>query len=128
MKITGLIAATLAVLMLAWAPAPALAREKGHMPGHRMKMMKEHHRMNRDMMIMLKETMTILKGLEHKPSPAQKKKLGEMIERLEKDIEHHRKMMKKYKDRDKHKDGRNGHEGSDEDDGRGEHDRGRERD
>ncbi len=52
------------------------------MKGKGMGMDSKHYEMVGEMIGMLKETMTILKGLNHKPSSAEKKRLGEMIGRL----------------------------------------------
>lgn len=72
----------------------------GH--GGGMEMMKARQEMMTDMMGMLKETMTILKNLNHKPSAAEKEKLADMIGRMDEIIashdEMHEKMHKKMKE------------------------------
>ncbi len=47
-----------------------------------------------EVMEMLHETMTILKGLNHKPTKDEKKKLGEMINDLDDLMKSHSEMMK----------------------------------
>lgn len=47
-----------------------------------------------EVMGMLKETMGILKGLNHKPTADEKKRLGEMINKLDGLTSKHNKMMK----------------------------------
>ncbi len=58
---------------------------------------KEKHAMKREMIEMLKETMTIVKGLNHKPTDTEKKKLGDMIERL---TEMEKKCETKWRDKE----------------------------
>ncbi len=69
---------------------------------------KEHHAMKLEMMEMLRETMTIIKDLNHKPTDAEKKKLGDMIERLtemeKKCKERKKECATKYKDKKKWRD------------------------
>ncbi len=94
-----LVGLLLAVSLLA---APAVAADKMEMKGHGMMdhgMMtkgakKKHHAMMRDMMGMLKETMAIVRDLSGAPTPAQKKRLDEMIKRMDEIMEMHKKMMK----------------------------------
>ncbi len=112
MKISGFILAILMVLLLytpAMAGNPCAAnpcaanpcaagKGKGHMMGEHkgryMERMKEH-------MGMMREVLVILRDLKHKPTKAQKKRLGEMIEQLD---EKEKKMMEKMeKMGDKHK-------------------------
>ena len=59
--------------------------------------MMKHHKMMDNMMKMLKETMVILRDLSHRPTEAQKKKLEEMIEKMDKMIKMHNQMMMKMK-------------------------------
>ena len=67
-------------------------------------MMTERHKMVRSMMAMNREMMVILKDLNHKPSPAEKEKLGNMINDIDDmiahDVEIGKKMMKKWKKED----------------------------
>ena len=73
---------------------------------------KQRHQMNMDMMQMLTETMTILRGLDASPSADQKARLGDMIKQLEQMMEEHKTMGDKAMQRmDKHMKG----------DGRGKH-------
>ena len=64
-------------------------------------MMTERHKMVRSLMTMTRETMTIVKNMEHHPSAADKKKLDNMINdvdsMIEQDVEIGKKMMKKWK-------------------------------
>lgn len=46
-----------------------------------------------EVMSMLRETMVILKDLNHKPSKDEKKKLGEMIDQLDDLVKSHSEMM-----------------------------------
>jgi len=50
-------------------------------------------------MTMLKETMTILKGMNHKPSDEEHEKLSEMIASMDKMIAHHDEMHEKMRER-----------------------------
>jgi hypothetical protein len=67
-------------------------------------MMTERHKMVRSMMTMTRETMEIVKNMEHHPSAADKKKLDNMIKdvdtMIEQDVEIGKKMMKKWKKED----------------------------
>ncbi len=105
MKISGFIA--LLLVMLLYTPAMAdsgaanpcaaaanpcatdkgmgMGHMKGQHKGRYMKMMKEHSGM-------MREVLTILKDLNHRPTAAQKKRLGEMIDQLDK---REKKMMEK---------------------------------
>ena len=96
MKLTGfLLSALLAVTLMA---STAMAEKKGGMmqqDGMMGSMMAEHPQMGQDMMEMLKETMSILKGMNHQPSAAQKQRLDEMMGRLDAMIEQNKSMMEK---------------------------------
>jgi len=67
-------------------------------------MMTERHKMVRGMMEMNSELMKIVKNLNHKPSAAEKEKLGNMIKDIDTmiahDVEIGKKMMKKWKKKD----------------------------
>ena len=58
------------------------------------KVIAERHDMMQDSLKALRDTMVILKDLNHKPAPEQKKKLDEMIKRMNEIIERHEAMMK----------------------------------
>jgi len=64
-------------------------------------MMTERNKMVRSMMAMTRETMMIIRDMNHKPSADDKKKLDGMITDIDKLIEHDvetgKKMMKKWK-------------------------------
>lgn len=72
----------------------------GH--GGGMEMMKARQQMMTDMMGMLRDTMAILKDLNHKPSSAEREKLAGMIQRMDEMMaqheEMHEKMRKKMKE------------------------------
>ncbi len=92
----GLLLAGALVLML--AGGQVLAGEmKGHDKGKSMfgQMMKERQQMMTDMMGMMKEMMGILRNLNHKPSAAERERLGEMMRKRMKEMHGERKMMKK---------------------------------
>ncbi len=63
--------------------------QAGGMPGHGDgkshygEMMKERQQMMTDMMDMMKETMAILRNLNHKPSAEERERLGEMMQHLD---------------------------------------------
>lgn len=80
------------------AIAPAFAEMKGGMMGGGM-MMKEHHDMLNGMMGMMKETMGILKDLNHTPTADQKKKLEEMMKKMDDMVKKHDEMMKQKEER-----------------------------
>ncbi len=116
MKITGFfVAVFLAFFML---QTPALAgnpcganpcgteMKEGHWKGDDCK--KEHNRkgyykkkMERmaEHTGMMKEVLTILRDLKHKPSKAQKKRLNEMINKLEEKEKHMMEKMEKMKEK-----------------------------
>ncbi len=112
MKISGFIALLLVLLLYtpAMAGNPCAANPcaanpcaagmgKGHMMGQQhkgryMKMMKEHTGM-------MREVLTILKDLKHKPTKAQKKRLGEMIEQLDEREKMMMERMEKMQDKQK---------------------------
>ena len=77
---------------------------KKSMMGHGggMEMMKARQQMMTDMMGMLRDTMAILKDLNHKPSSAEREKLAGMIQRMDEMMaqheEMHEKMRKKMKE------------------------------
>ena len=60
-------------------PCAEKVKKHGHYKGNHDK---EHHDTKLEMMGILKETLTIIKGLNHTPTDAEKKQLGDMIERL----------------------------------------------
>ena len=62
------------------------------------KSMGEHHRMMTDLMEMMRDTMTIVKNLDHRPTPAEKKRLGAMADKLNRMMEKHDKMLKRHKE------------------------------
>lgn len=76
---------------------------KGSMSSMYPQMMEQRKEMMNDMMGMMKETMGILKDLNHAPTADQKKKLTEMITKLDdmtkKHDAMHEDMMKKMKER-----------------------------
>ncbi|MEE8573827.1 MAG: hypothetical protein V3T30_00295 [Thermodesulfobacteriota bacterium] len=91
MKKTKLILLTILIAIFMTTPM-AFARDdrNGHdghdkqeMSGKHHEMMRKHQEMKRETMEMLKKTMTIIKNLNHKPSATDKKKLSEMIEKLD---------------------------------------------
>jgi len=67
-------------------------------------MMTERHKMVRSMMAMNREMMVILKDLNHRPSAADREKLGNMIKDIDDmiahDVEISKRMMKKWKKED----------------------------
>lgn len=67
---------------------------------------KMHGKHQGDMMRMLKETMEIVRDLNHKPSAKDKERLNEMIERLDKSIAKHKEMKKKWSKKHKKKMGK----------------------
>ncbi len=74
--------------------------------GHSMMMqgdMQEHHKMMTDMMGMIKDTMGIVKDLNHKPTAEQKEKLSDMIDNMEGIMKMHEEKMKKHNGMKMHK-------------------------
>ncbi len=103
MKKTSLILSS--ALIGSLIAAPALAGKMNDNDDRKARY-KEHyqqkHQMQMDMMHMLSETMSILKGLNHMPSAKQQEQLGEMIEQLDEMMEMHKEMsgmMMKHKDK-----------------------------
>ncbi|MCC6543545.1 MAG: hypothetical protein IT392_03470 [Nitrospirae bacterium] len=74
-----------AVLLSLLLTAPAFANEMGGMMQHEMMSgeVTESHQMMHDMMGMMKEMMGMLKDFSHNPSAVQKKRLGEMMDKLD---------------------------------------------
>ncbi|MFQ5470315.1 MAG: hypothetical protein ACE5EH_08410 [Gammaproteobacteria bacterium] len=66
---------------------------------HYQEMMRERHRMHNEMLVMVKATMVILKDLNHKPSPAQREKLGKMINRIDEMMTRQKEMAEETKNR-----------------------------
>lgn|GEM_PF-6363831 len=79
---------------VAWA-------DKGHMgmggdrPSGYHEMMQKRHQMMTDMMQMLKTTMGILKGLNHRPTADEQEALGKMMKKLDKMTAWHDEMFRK---------------------------------
>ena len=108
MKISRLVLPALFALILVAAPA-AYAESypggggyyDGHMVIENVKshkggkggMMAAHHESIREMMEMVRETMAIVRDLSHKPTATDKKKLGEMIDRMDEIIAMEKKGM-----------------------------------
>ncbi|TAN62824.1 hypothetical protein EPN18_03960 [bacterium] len=96
------------ILTVTLFAAPALANEKHDgkdkggemMGGHGMDnaVRMEHHKLMKDTLEMMKQTMTILKGLKHEPTVEQQKSLDEMIGRIDGIIKRHEEMMMKKQD------------------------------
>lgn len=98
------------ILTVTLFAAPALANEKHDgkdkdkgsemMGGHGMDsaVRMEHHKLMKDTLEMMKQTMTILKGLKHEPTVEQQKNLDEMIGRIDGIIKRHEEMMMKKHD------------------------------
>ncbi len=114
MKVMNIMATVILSLFLMGGYAHAsdmdMSEGKGHHKGNMdmvgkkshgggMEMMQARHQMMNDMMGMLKETMSILKGLNHKPSAGEKEKLGDMIASMDKMIAHHDEMHEKMRER-----------------------------
>ncbi|MDH4228034.1 MAG: hypothetical protein OEV59_09860 [Deltaproteobacteria bacterium] len=66
-----------------------------------MMMRGEHKGMVRDMMIMLRDTMTIVKGLNHTPTDKEKEELSKMIEKMDEMIKKNEEMMKAWEEKKK---------------------------
>lgn len=98
MKITGVIVAVIMALAV-FTVADASARSDD-MKGDKMDrgMMSEkmagHHMMTTEMMGMFKETLAIVRDMNHTPTAEQKKRLDEMIGRMDEMIKQHDEYMK----------------------------------
>ena len=91
-RFTTLLLAAVIALSIVITPAFAdMSEKKGDMMGGDM-MMKDHQGMCQDAMGILKETMTILKDMNHTPSAEQKKKLEEMITKIDGIMKKHKEM------------------------------------
>ena len=62
-----------------------------------MKMAQERHEMSIDMMKMLRDTMEIVKNLEHRPTAEEKEKLGKMISQMDEMISKHEKIYEEHR-------------------------------
>ncbi|MFZ3114277.1 MAG: hypothetical protein WA133_11800 [Syntrophales bacterium] len=105
-RLTALLLAEVIALSIVITPVFAdMSEEKGGMMGGGMMMeqgkmmMKDHQGMCQDAMGILKETMIILKNMNHTPSAEQKKKLEEMITKIDGIMRKHEDMMKYRKER-----------------------------
>lgn len=98
MNISKNVVATLLVMFfIAVLATPVLAGD-GHNKMDHSKMdhskmkhgkMMDHKAMMHDNMMMMQEMMVIIKGLNHKPTPAQSKRLTEMIKKMDKMMKMH---------------------------------------
>lgn len=110
MKIKGIIA-VLALALTMMMSTDAAARSGDKMDkGMMYDKMAGHHEMTTEVMGMFKETLVILKDMNHTPTAAQKKRLEEMITRMDEVIKKHEEHMKnacdwKQKKMDRKKDG-----------------------
>ena len=97
MKVSRLVLPALFALVLVAAPVAYAESDhhggdyKGHKGGKGGKMA-AHHESIRQMMGMVRETMEIVRDLNHKPSAEDKKKLSAMIDRMDKIIAMSKKM------------------------------------
>lgn len=83
-------------LSLFFAQTPAKAGDdmtKGEQPAWRM-MMHDRQQMTQDVLGMMKETMAIIRNLNHKPSDAEKARLDEMMSKLDVIMEKEKKMAR----------------------------------
>ncbi|WKZ33790.1 MAG: hypothetical protein QY316_05175 [Thermodesulfobacteriota bacterium] len=95
------------VLAGALSGTPALAGQgsgpgqDGKMPGSKMtdSTTKDRMQMHEDVLGMMKETMVILRDMNHKPTEAQQKRLDEMITKIDEMTARHRDMMEKKKEK-----------------------------
>jgi Spy/CpxP family protein refolding chaperone len=89
-----LIIALLFLVSLVASPVATAQMGGGKMGGGMMspEMKKKHHEAMGDRLEMMKELMDIVKNLNHTPSAAQKKRLTEMMERLDEIIKMHEEM------------------------------------
>ncbi len=101
MKISKLVLPALFALVLVAAPAAYAESDNGgeyykakmHDKGGKGGMMAAHHESIRQMMEMVRDTMAIVRDLNHKPSAADKKKLSTMIDRMDEIIASEKKGM-----------------------------------
>ncbi len=113
----GLLLAGALVLLLAGGQVFA-GEMKGHGNGKSMfgQMMKERQQMMTDMMGMMKEMMGILRNLNHKPSAAERERLGEMMQHMDEMMARHEEMHEMMRKRMKEMHGehkmmkKNGHD------------------
>ena len=61
-------------------------------------MFKERYQMSQDMMMMLKDVMGIIKGMNHHPTAEEQERLGKMMDKLDKMMATQEDMMKKAKE------------------------------
>ncbi len=61
------------------------------------KSMGEHHRMMSDLMEIMRDTMAIVKNLDHRPTPVEKKRLGAMADKLDRMMKKHKETGKRHK-------------------------------
>ncbi len=72
---------------------------RGYDKGKYKEHMEKRHQMNMDMMEAIKETMVILRDINHTPSSADKDRLNDMIQRMERIMDEHSKMGKQMMER-----------------------------
>lgn len=98
------------ILAITLVSMPAVASARGGMTGKQMteeekaewsemrgKMREQHKQMMPDMMGMMKEMMGIIKGMSHSPTDAQKKRLEEMMQKMDNMMATHREWAEKKK-------------------------------
>jgi alpha-D-ribose 1-methylphosphonate 5-triphosphate diphosphatase PhnM len=99
MKRTKLLAGlSSAIIASTFISNPAFAekdRDGDSRRDHYKKAFEERHQMSQNMMSALKETMTILRDLNHKPTVAEKQRLSDMIEQMDVMMSRHDEMAKK---------------------------------
>lgn len=94
MRMTRVVMAVLLAFAVFTATEAFAAGPQHDKKGMMMENMKDHHKMMSDMMGMFKETMGIVKGLNHTPTAAQKKRLAEMMDSMDGMMKKHDEMMK----------------------------------
>ncbi|RMH22655.1 MAG: hypothetical protein D6698_00845 [Gammaproteobacteria bacterium] len=91
---------TLFLLLGSLMTAPAFAHSDGDGKGYshhgKKKWMKRHYKEMEEINGMLRDVMVILRDLNHKPSPAERKQLNNMINRLDEIMEERKRMHKRY--------------------------------
>ena len=114
MKRTKLLAGlSSAIIASTFISNPAFAekdRDGDPRRDHYKKAFEERHQMSQNMMAALKETMTILRDLNHKPTVEEKQRLSDMIEQMDTMMSRHDEMVEMAKKRmKKHRKGGDGY-------------------
>ena len=94
---SGLVATVLMTGTVMADAGPHMGMMRGSDDNYRM-MYQEHNQMSHDIMMMLKDVMGILKGMNHHPTAEEKERLNKMMDKLDKMMAAQEDMVKKARE------------------------------